>query len=497
MKLKKNAKIFFSGIAGTGMASLAGLMQKAGYTVAGSDQHIYPPTSNLLNTLKITVFTPYSKENIQKFVPDLVVIGNSLSKDHPEASFVVNQKIPYISFAKLLGEYFLSEKTSIVVAGTHGKTTTTSMLSFLLDCLDLEPSFLIGGVSEDLGTNHQLKKGPYFVVEGDEYDTAFFDKSSKFLHYKADYLILNNIEFDHADIFPDLAAIEDTFAKLITQIKDPAKIIANIDDPGVLNLLKRMQLEHKVTAVAAWGKNKQSSHGLVSANYEADNSQWTAKIRLDQKNLAFSTSLSGLHNLANLTQVLTCLWKIHQDHPTTKSFQWEKILQSLRTARGVKKRFEHLGSQQDIEVYEDFAHHPTAVQNMINSLRIQHPKRRLLLAFEPKNASSRRNIFMNQYIKTLAQADLVFIAPCPQDKRIQIENKMNTDELAKQIGEKAAAFSSHEILLEDLLSKLQRGDIIVFMSCGSFAQAPQKLLKQLRKTKVKTNNFAYKQNFPI
>ena len=470
MELKKGDRVYFMGIGGTGMASVAGLAQEAGYEVSGSDANLYPPMSTMLETLGIPVHTPYDAKNLEIAKPKLVVVANALSKNHVEIEALLKSGIPYTSFPAFLGDYFLGKRKSIVVAGTHGKTTTTSILTFVLLQIGWDPGYLIGGIPRDLPQSFALGQGSLFAIEGDEYDTAFFDKNSKFLHYRPKYLIFNNIEFDHADIFKDLAAIEKQFTDLLNLMPDKRAVIANVDDPGVEKLLNQLNLRDKVTAVATKGISPDASvrlfHLSAPKNGEA---LWTLKVQLgDGQTVQIKTSLAGPHNAANICQVLACLWQIYKagDAP---DFPLAKISQAIEEFQGVQRRLDKLSSVGDIEVFEDFAHHPTAVKTVIEAMRAQYPDRRLLVAFDPKNATSRRSVFMKEFAKSLGLADRVFIGACTVDQRIPEAERMNTVEMARMIGGSATAFDDNEELLNSILKTAKTHDTILFMSSGSFS----------------------------
>jgi UDP-N-acetylmuramate: L-alanyl-gamma-D-glutamyl-meso-diaminopimelate ligase len=471
IELKAGDVVYFMGIGGTGMASVAGLAQEAGYKVIGSDANIYPPMSTMLENLGIAVRTPYSPENILTSGAQLVVVANALSRNHVELEAMLGSGIPYTSFPAFLGDYFLGHRKSIVVAGTHGKTTTTSLLAHVLVQLGWDPGYLIGGIPRTLPRSFALGKGPLFAIEGDEYDTAFFDKDSKFLHYRPRYVILNNIEFDHADIFPSLEAIEAQFTKLLARVDDPARILANVDDPGVVKLLGQLQLTHKVTRVATRGETADASVRLLSLAppTEGRDAAWTLRIQVaGQAPLTLRTQLAGPHNAANICQILACLWQISQQKDAP---QWEPraLEDAIASFTGVKRRLDRLSSAADVEVFEDFAHHPTAVKAVIESMRTLYPSRRLIVAFEPKNATSRRNVFMHEFAASLGLADRVLIGPCPVDLRIPGDQRMNTEVMAHLIGERAQAFADNEELLESLVREARANDAIVFMSSGSFS----------------------------
>lgn len=481
MEAKEQKHIYFLGIGGTGMAATAGLAQEAGFKVTGSDSNLYPPMSTMLEELGIPVHTPYKSENIDIDKPDLVVIANALSRGHDELESALAQHLPYTSFPAFIGDYLLPERQSIVVAGTHGKTTTCSLLAHVLEELGHDPSFMIGGIPRNFPRSFKLGKGPYMVLEGDEYDTAFFDKNSKFLHYRPEYLILNNLEFDHADIFKDLAAIEKQFEALIKLVKDPKNIIANIDDPNLSRLLNKMGLLDCVTKVSVYGHTplEKVDYRLESASpaEQKDTTiQWNIIIESKASGIQRVTSkLAGQHNAANICQVLALTERIHQVKPSKTN-----IAHAFASFAGVARRLDHLGSANGIDVYEDFAHHPTAVKQVIQGVRKSFPNRRLLVAFEPKNASSRRNIFHSEYISSLSLADEVFIGPAPLDKRVEVSERMDVQRLASDIGQSGHGFNSNEELLEAIAKHAKTGDVIVFMSSGSFSGVQHKLVDKLR-----------------
>lgn len=483
MKLKAGASVYFMGIGGTGMASVAGLAQEAGFKVSGSDANIYPPMSTMLEHLGIKVHTPYAAENLQKANPDLVIVGNAMSRGHVELEALLASKIPYTSFPDFLGDNILDSRAPIVIAGTHGKTTTTSLISSVMVQLGWNPGYLIGGVPRDLPQGFTIGEGKLFAIEGDEYDTAFFDKDSKFLHYRPKYVILNNIEFDHADIFANLAAIEKQFSNLLGLVKNPKCIIANVDDPGVEKLLMQLGMRDKVTAVAAKGENPQAHLRLLElSSPRAGETYWKVRMQLPTgQEVAIQTQLAGPHNAANICQVVACLWRVHEEGDTAE-FAPLKIGQAIQQFQGVKRRLDRLSNVNDIEVFEDFAHHPTAVKAVIESLRALYPERRLIVAFEPKNATSRRSIFLQEFARSLSLADRVFIGACPVDQRIPADQRMDTGEMARLIGERASAFTDNEELLNSLVRTAKSHDAIVFMSSGSFSGIQYKIGERLAQT---------------
>ncbi len=489
MKIKPNAHLYFIGIGGTGMASVAGLAQQGGFQVEGSDNPLYPPMSTMLQNLRIKVSSPYSAKNLKNKHPDLFIIGNALSRGHEELEVALTTGIPYTSFPGFLGESILSDRDNIVVVGTHGKTTTTSLMTHILMTLGESPGYLIGGIPKNFSHGFSLGEGQLFVIEGDEYDTAFFDKGSKFLHYRPRYIIFNNLEFDHADIFPNLAAIEKQFSLLLELIPTPRNIIANWDDPGVRSLIEKLQLTDHVTQVSTLGKTPQADVVVKDINVGQDS--WTCNIFVNNFGvIPVETKLIGRHNIANIAQVVACLRRIQDDHliatPTP-----EAISQGIASFTGVNRRLDLISTIKGIDIYEDFAHHPTSVSHVIESFRCSHPEKRLVVAFEPRNATSRRNVFIKDFANSLGKADQVYLGHCPIDSRIPEGQRMNTAKLAALIGRKATAFDDNETLVECLASSLSENDVVIFMSSGSFGGIQYQLGDKIktRESKESSSNF--------
>ena len=478
MKLSPNDHIYFMGIAGTGMASVAALAKEAGYFVTGSDSEIYPPMSTMLEQLKIPVAKPYQAENLEAAKPKLVVVANVLSKNNVEIEALNKTDIPYTSFPKFLGDFFLENRCSIVVSGTHGKTTTTSLLAYILTELGENPGFLIGGIPKNFSFSSRLGKGSTFVIEGDEYDTAYFDKGPKFLHYRPKHLIINNIEFDHADIYANLDAIKSQFIKLAESVPKTKNICANIDDPGVLDILKRMGLEKKVTTVACKGEAKDADVRVVTFAAK-QNGDWSVVIQSNQLGLLeLTTQLHGAHNMANLAQAIAVLGNL-VENSTIKPVNTDRLKEVVAGFEGVKRRLELLHQKNGISIFEDFAHHPTAVTEVIKAFRASRTDDRLIIAFEPKNASNRRNIFTDALATAFKLADRVLIGKCPIDLRIPEAERMDTELLRAKVGEKALAFTENEQLYSLLIQELKPGDAVIFMSSGSFSGIQHRLARDL------------------
>ncbi len=483
MEIKKGSTIYFMGIGGTGMAAVAGLCQEAGYKIVGSDGAIYPPMSTMLEELKIDVLTPYAAENLVAAKPDLVVVANALSRGHVELEALLRSGIPYTSFPKLTGDEVLSKRVAIVVTGTHGKTTTASLMAHVLFELGEDPGFVIGGIPHNFPRSFQLGSGPAFVIEGDEYDTAFFDKGPKFLHYHPHHLVLNNIEYDHADIYASVEAIEAQFDKVTALVPNGGAIMANWDDARVRNIFSRITPAARVVKVSTTGLDKTADVWLGKWEAKEKNrgtQLWTANVHTKAwGELKLETTLSGTHMLANITQVVATVESLASGG-FIKPVKSASLVQAIASFKSVARRLDHLGSAGDIDVFEDFAHHPTAVGLVIEGFKAVYPKRKLHVAFEPKNATSRRNIFQKDYVKKLGLADAIYIGPCSEDQRIPVAERMSTSDLAKDIGAKACAFQSNDDLLNKMIAEIKPGDAIIFMSAGSFSGIQYKLLDALK-----------------
>ena len=484
--ISKGDKLYFMGVGGTGMAAVAGLMQAEGFKVCGSDKEIYPPMSGLLESLAIPVMTPYSPENLKHANPDLVVVANCLSKGHPEIEQMLSMNLPFTSFPGLLEKTILSDKQNIVVAGTHGKTTTASLTSWCLDQLGLKPGFLIGGIPENFSTSFDPGKGEHFVIEGDEYDTAYFDKESKFLHYKPEYLVLNNLEYDHADIFENFEAVKSSFKKLLSLVKTPSRIIANMDDPGVKLILQETGLSNEVCGVSVKVPGQSSEPDLTtrgarlqSYHFDQNESLWHGKIW--QRSLGiidFRSRLGGPHNMANICQVIALAGMLAEEGRVDLKRVKESIGSILEGFKGVRRRLDSLGAFEGIEFYEDFAHHPTAVRNVLEGMRQIRPDARILVAFDPANATCRRNTFVRDYGAVFKQADQTLLGPVQTDLRIPEAERMNTSQLADLVGPSAKACQNYDELCSEIRSYARKGDVVLFMSSGSFGGVPARVCRE-------------------
>jgi len=459
--------IHLMGICGTGMASLAGMLKHQGYAVTGSDQNVYPPMSDYLESLSIPVFQGYLPSNLHSR-PDLVIVGNVITRYNLEAVELWRLGITYLSMPQALQAFAMKGKKSIVISGTHGKTTTSALVSWLLERAGLDPGFLVGGIPSNFGSGFRLGNGPYFVVEGDEYDTAFFDKGPKFLHYSPWVVILTSIEFDHADIYRDLDHVRENFRKLIRLLPPEGRLIANRDDPVVL-------------AESSEAGCPVTFYGLKRGAF------WSARnlsVRPRETYLevfsdtgaatSLTTPLYGRHNVSNLLSAvaLADFLKIETTH----------LRRALETFRGVKRRQEIKGEKKGVLVIDDFAHHPTAVRETIQAVHEKYPGRRLIAAFEPRSNSSRRKTFQHEYGSAFDQADRILIPEPPLMEKIAPEERFSSRTLVEDLrkrGLEAFYFDDTRLLLEEILRTSREGDVVLIMSNGSFDNLPMKLLKAL------------------
>lgn len=458
--------IHLMGICGTGMAALAGILNQKRYHVTGSDQNIYPPMSVFLDRLSISVQKGYIPENLYPR-PDLVIVGNVVTRQNPEAVQLGLLKIPYLSMPQALGAFAIKEKISIVVSGTHGKTTTSSLVSYLLEKAGLDPGFMIGGMVNNFKSNFKIGNGPYFVVEGDEYDTAFFDKGPKFLHYLPRIVILTSIEFDHADIFRDLNHVIETFRRLIDIIPPDGLLIANRDDRIVMAESERARcrvITYGLNGGAEWGASEICSHnGMTHINIMKEDKVYDRLI----------TPLYGDYNISNLLSVAAL-----SDHIKVEK---SALLEACSTFKGVKRRQDVRGEKNGIIVIDDFAHHPTEVEKTIKAVKCRYAGRRLLAVFEPRSNSSRRNVFQEQYTMSFDRSDLIFIPEPVMLEKIPPEERFSSKKLVEKLKEKnmnAQYFPDSEQLLNGLLSQARKGDVILIMSNGSFNNIHEKLLER-------------------
>ena len=463
---RPGAHIHLSGIGGTAMSALAGLLQEEGYRVTGSDAGIYPPVSTLLAGLGIPVFEGYSASHLDPS-PALVVIGNALSRGNEEVEAVLDAKLPYASMPEALRELFLQDRETIVVAGTHGKTTVTSILAWIFQSAGLDPGFLIGGLPLNFTRSFHKGTGKHFILEGDEYDTAFFDKGPKFLHYRPDSVVLTSVEYDHADIYSDLGAVQTAFRRLVNLVPRRGLIVARAESETV-----RQCVAHSFCAVE---------------NFGFEEGEWRASgVRLHGEKTEFAVDfrgvelgrlrmeLAGEHNVMNVLGAVA----IARHY----GIAWERIVRAIETFRGVRRRLEVVGKERDVVVVDDFAHHPTAIRETLRAARARFPGRRLWALVEPRSHTLRRNVFEAELVDALALADRVVMAEVYHREMIPEAERLNPEKVLESLtrrGIAAVAGGSASQIVEDILPRLQPGDVVLIMSNGGFGGIHQKLIEGL------------------
>ncbi|MBW2095355.1 MAG: UDP-N-acetylmuramate--L-alanine ligase [Deltaproteobacteria bacterium] len=460
--------IHLMGICGTGMASLAGLLNSKGFQITGSDQNIYPPMSDFLESLHIPVLTGYRAENLHPF-PDLVIVGNVITRQNPEAVELARLKLPYLSLPQALGHFALEGKRSIVISGTHGKTTTSSLVSWILEKAGLDPGFMIGGIPLNFQQNFKAGHGPYFVIEGDEYDTAFFDKGPKFLHYRPWIVILTSIEFDHADIYRNLEHVLASFRKLIDLIPATGLLIANTDDARI-----RDELDRAKCPVWTYGLSGKPLWRVEDISSQKARTRLTVS-KEGQHFLTLETGLYGRHNISNLLSAVALTHFL--------GIVPHAISDALNSFRGIKRRQEILGEPRGVLLIDDFAHHPTAVRETVHAVKERFPGRSLVAVFEPRSNSSRRKIFQERYAESFNLADRVLVPEPPLMKKVpegeRFSSRCLVSDLKKQ-GIRASYFKTTDALLKGLLDDTHAGDVVLFMSNGGFDNLPKRFLHALK-----------------
>jgi UDP-N-acetylmuramate: L-alanyl-gamma-D-glutamyl-meso-diaminopimelate ligase len=455
------------------MASLAGMLQQQGHRVTGSDAAAYPPMSDQLRALGIPVFEPYAVTNLQPR-PDLIVVGNAISRGNVELEHVLDTRIPFCSMAALLHEEFLTGRESLVVAGTHGKTTTTSMLAWIYEVASrteprFAPSFLIGGVAENFGTSFMVRpntggiRAP-FLIEGDEYDTAFFDKGPKFLHYFPDAAILTHVEFDHADIYPDLEAVKTAFKRLVNLIPRRGRLVAFDGSKNVTECVARA-----FCAVERYGFADASHWRVSELRHEGTVSRW----RLDRAGELFAElalPMAGEHNALNAAAAAALA--------TGQGVPVSAIVEALATFRSVKRRLEVRSEVSGITIIDDFAHHPTAIRETLRALRTAYLGRRIWAILEPRSNTLRRNVFADALLESLALADRVVLAEVFKSESIPAEERLHPEEIAEALtarGVPAFVHPDADTIVAAITSHLQEGDVVAILSNGGFGGIYEKL----------------------
>ena len=448
------------------MASLAGMLRSRGVIVTGSDQGIYPPMSLQLEALGIEA-RPFSEGNVIP-APDLVVIGNAVRRGNPEAEIVLDEKIPFVSMPELLRREFLPGKRVTVVAGTHGKTTTTAMLAWILSACGKRPSFLIGGVPQDFGASYGLGEGADFVIEGDEYDTAFFDKGPKLMHYMPDTVVLNAVEFDHADIYPDLETVRLQFRRLVNIIPRRGLLLARANDPGVQSVIGKA-----FCRVQAFGIGEGADWRAANLKHSGSGTSFDV-LRGVEKVAQVVQSLPGEFNVRNALAAIAA---------AAEAGVWpSEAAKALGEFKGVRRRQEVRGEVAGVLVVDDFAHHPTAIAETLRAVRLRYPGRRLWAILEPRSWSLRRNVFQNRLAEAFDEADRAVIAPVFRAEELQPAERLNVVRLIESLrarGKDAQALPSVIEIVKHVAAEARSGDIVLVMSNGGFEGFHEKLLQAL------------------
>ncbi|MDE3062123.1 MAG: UDP-N-acetylmuramate:L-alanyl-gamma-D-glutamyl-meso-diaminopimelate ligase [Acidobacteriota bacterium] len=465
--------IHLSGICGTAMASLAGLLQLQGHRITGSDKAAYPPMSDLLASLGIPVREPYAEANLEPR-PDLVVIGNALSRGNPEVERILDERIPFTSMAALLREEFLTGRESLVVAGTHGKTTTTSMLAWIYQVAaesrpELGPSFLIGGVAENFGSSFQLRPTRTFILEGDEYDTAFFDKGPKFLHYFPDALILTHVEFDHADIYADLEAVKMAFKRLVNLVPRRGRIVAFDGSSNVSECVAKA-----FCWVERYGFSNEADWQIRSLRFEEGLTRWEIWHQGSLWSL-MEMRLAGQHNALNATAAAALA--------AGQGLEKNAIQKALASFKSVKRRLEVRAEVDGITIIDDFAHHPTAIRETLRALRAVYPRARLWAVLEPRSNTLRRKVLEQDLIESLREADRVLMAGVYQQERIPESERLHPEEVVQALnaaGTPAQLHANVDAIVAAAAHELGRGDVVAILSNGGFDGIYEKLPARLR-----------------
>ena len=454
------------------MAALAGMLQARGHRVTGSDEHVYPPMSTMLASLGIAVNQGYKVEHVEP-APDCVIVGNAIPRGNPEVEATLNHKLLFRSQAEVVKEEFIRGRRSLVVAGTHGKTTTTSIAAWVLDQSGFNPTFLIGGVAQNFGVSFRVTDSDYFVIEGDEYDTAYFDKGPKFMHYLPEIAIVNNIEFDHADIYQDLDAVKLAFRRLMNLVPDNGRLIAGWDNANVRDVVNAMGTK-LFTQLETFGVIEDAKWRIVDTEFAGEFSSFTVT-REGSEWGRFETPLLGEFNLLNCLGVIIAAdaWGIKR----------EVISEALGTFKNVRRRCEVKGEERGITVIDDFAHHPTAVRETLRGLQDRYRGRRLVAVFEPRSWSSRLAVFQDEYADAFTAADYVVIASVfDSQKALEKGKTLDTRKLIEDIaaqGKPAFAFPDASTIIEELLPELREGDVVAIMSNGGFDAIHDRLLSRL------------------
>ena len=467
--------IHLIGICGTAMASLAGMLKQRGHRVTGSDAAAYPPMSDFLHDLGIPVAQPFDPKNLEP-KPGLVVVGNAISRGNPELEHILDQRIPFCSLPQLLHEEFLRGKEVLVIAGTHGKTTTTSMLAWIFHHAGLDPSFLIGGIAENFGSSFHLGQGKHFILEGDEYDTAFFDKGPKFLHYFPDSVILTSVEFDHADIYKDLDAVETAFKRLVNLVPRRGRIVAF--DGAVGESTESPSLERCLAKafcpVERYGTGPGANWRVTNLSLDPGGTSWTV-VHNGQSWADLKFPLAGEYNVWNATAAAALA--------SSCGVSKEAIADALETVKSVKRRLEVKAQVNGITIIDDFAHHPTAIAGTLKALRARYAGARLWAILEPRSNTLRRRVLQSDLARSLAGADEVIVANVFRSDAVPENERLELPALAAEIqqnGRPVRLLADADAIVQTIAPELRGGDVVAILSNGGFGGIYEKLPARLR-----------------
>jgi UDP-N-acetylmuramate: L-alanyl-gamma-D-glutamyl-meso-diaminopimelate ligase len=455
---------------GTGMGSLAGMLKARGYHVTGSDQHVYPPMSTQLQAWGIPLYNGFRAEHLQPR-PDLVIVGNAVSRHNPEATVARDTAIPTMSLPQALGHFFIADRHAVVVTGTHGKSTTTALIAWLLTHAGCDPSFFVGAVMRNFDSTFRLGNGPHFVIEGDEYDSAYFDKGPKFLHYRPRTAVVTSLEFDHADIYRDLEHVRSAFARFVPLLPADGLLVACHDAPQVRDLITQ---EPIAAAIQTYGLDSAAHWHAAAWHPMAGGTQVTLHCQ-GQVFGQFHSPLFGPHNVQNLLAAVAVV--------TRAGLSREAIAAGLSTFAHLKRRCEVRGVVDGITVLDDFAHHPTAVRVTITGVRQAYPAARLWAVFEPRTATSRRAVFQQDYVQALALADRIVLADVHRKDQLTEAERLSPERIVTDLRQQGAAawfYETTDAIIAHLCREARAGDVILMMSNGGFDNIHQRVLTALQ-----------------
>ena len=470
--------VHFLGICGTAMGAVASAMARKGYVVTGTDANVYPPMSTFLEDEGIQIFQGYNPANIPADT-DMVIIGNAMSRGNVEVEAVLDTRLRYMSLPEAMKEFFLWGERNLVVSGTHGKTTTTSMLTWMLEANGQNPSFMIGGIARNLGRGGRFTDSDFCVLEGDEYDTSFFDKRSKFLHYLPEVVIINNIEMDHADIYANVEEIKLSFKRLLRVVPRNGIVFINADCPNCADVRGYAATELKMVRMRSVGMSEEADVRITDVEYRTDGCSFTLACAPAEEEEApcqlngerFNVPMIGDFNVRNAAMAACAA--------AFAGLDADQIRAALDSFEGVARRQEVRGTVNGVTVVDDFAHHPTAIRQAIEGLRQRFPKSRLWVLFEPRSNTTIRNIFQKELAEALAEADFAVISPIENHKRLTPEQRLNEEQLLADIqaaGTDAYVGKNVDDIVAHVVTHVHPNDVLLVMSNGGFGGIHNKLL---------------------